>query len=142
MRRKKWTYVCAVGLIAFASVGLFAQGRGHGHGKHDEDEGSQHDFRFSDHDRQAMRHWYSEREENLPPGLAKRDRLPPGLEKQLIERGTLPPGLRKKMHPCPIELVRMLPPPPPECEYTAIGGHIALVNRKTFFVLDIFHSER
>jgi len=34
---------------------------------------------------------------NLPPGLAKRHgRLPPGLEKQLLERGQLPPGLEKR----------------------------------------------
>jgi len=25
--------------------------------------------------------------------------------------------------------------------HTIIGGHIVLVNRKTFFVLDIFHFE-
>jgi hypothetical protein len=32
----------------------------------------------------------------LPPGLAKRDRLPPGLERQLRRNGTLPPGLQRK----------------------------------------------
>ena len=33
----------------------------------------------------------------LPPGLAKRDRLPPGLEKHLLKHGSLPPGLQKKL---------------------------------------------
>ena len=32
----------------------------------------------------------------LPPGLAKRDHLPPGLQKHLDRRGTLPPGLAKR----------------------------------------------
>ncbi len=35
----------------------------------------------------------------LPPGLAKRDRLPPGLEKHLLKHGSLPPGLQKKIDP-------------------------------------------
>jgi hypothetical protein len=35
----------------------------------------------------------------LPPGLASRDSLPPGLAKQLRERGRLPPGLQKRLTP-------------------------------------------
>lgn len=45
------------------------------------------------------------------------------------------------MHPCPVEVVRYLPPPPPGYMHTIIGGHIVLVNRNTFFVLDVFHFE-
>ena len=37
--------------------------------------------------------------QGLPPGLAKRDRLPPGLEKHLLKHGSLPPGLQKKIDP-------------------------------------------
>lgn len=33
----------------------------------------------------------------LPPGLAGRDRLPPGLERQLRETGSLPPGLQRQL---------------------------------------------
>jgi len=73
--------------------------------------------------------------------LAKRDELPPGLERQLVVRGTLPPGLRKQMRSCPRDLVRLLPPPPPDCRHVVIGGHIVLLNRRTFMVLDIFHFE-
>jgi hypothetical protein len=47
----------------------------------------------------------------LPPGLAKRDRLPPGLEKQLRRNGKLPPGLQKKIQPlsasCQVNLPRL-----------------------------------
>ena len=91
-----------------------------------------------------MRGYYREhdRGDDLPPGLAKRDRLPPGLERQLRVRGTLPPGLRKKMRPCPDELERRLPPPPPQCAHVVIGGHVVLMNRSTYMVLDIFHFER
>ena len=83
-----------------------------------------------------------DQDDHLPPGLAKRDQLPPGLEKQLRLRGTLPPGLRKKMEPCPEELEHRLPPPPTGCAHVVIGGHVVLVNRSTYVVLDIFHFER
>jgi hypothetical protein len=41
--------------------------------------------------------------------LAKRDRLPPGLERQLVVNGTLPPGLEKDQPPPRVEA--MFPPP-------------------------------
>jgi hypothetical protein len=56
-------------------------------------------------------------------------------------RATLPPGLRSRIHPCPVEVEGYLPPPPVGYMHTVIGGHIVLVNRKTFFVLDVFHFE-
>jgi hypothetical protein len=46
---------------------------------------------------------------NLPPGLAKRRTLPPGLRKQLVERGALPPGLRDYCAPVPAEWNGRLP---------------------------------
>ena len=116
-------------------------GHGHGHGhaygheKHDRDE-DRHYYR--EHDRE-LHDWYDGHRDHLPPGLAKRDELPPGLERQLVVRGTLPPGLRGRMRPCPREVEEMLPPPPEGYVHTVIGGHIALVNRRTFFVLDVFH---
>lgn len=122
-----------------------AQGRGHGHDKnrHGRDDNSDrhgHTY-YSDHDREAMRGWYQDNYNHLPPGLAKRDQLPPGLERQLLVRGTLPPGLRRKIQRCPDDLERRLPPPPPGCEHVIIGGHIVLLNRRTFMVVDVFHFE-
>jgi hypothetical protein len=43
--------------------------------------------------------WLYGNGQGLPPGLAKRDRLPPGLEKHLWNHGSLPPGLQKKIDP-------------------------------------------
>ena len=73
------------------------------------------------------------------PALAKRDRLPPGLERQLVVRGTLPPGLRVQMQPCPHELEAMFPPPPPNYAHVVIGGNLVLVNRANFQIADVFH---
>ena len=39
----------------------------------------------------------------LPPGLAKREQLPPGLRQQIRENGELPPGLQKRLVPVPAE---------------------------------------
>ena len=39
--------------------------------------------------------------QGLPPGLAKREHLPPGLQRHLERNGTLPPGLQKKLQPSP-----------------------------------------
>jgi len=144
----KWISACGVVMLTLASVTLFAidhdddhgQGHGRGQGKHKGEQ--EKEYRYSDHDRDEMRGWYGERGGGLPPGLAKRDQLPPGLERQLRVRGTLPPGLQKKIQPCPVELVRRLPPPPPYCDHVLIGGHIVLLNRRTNIVLDIFHFER
>jgi|SRR6185295_18721942 len=138
MRRKLWLCIFCV-LFAVYNPFVLAQGHGHGngHGKHDDHD----DRRYSDHDRDVIRGWYHDQGGNLPPGLAKKDRLPPGLEKQLERRGTLPPGLQKKIRPCPVELERRLPPPPPGYTHTVIEGHIVLMNRKTYAVLDVFHIE-
>lgn len=43
----------------------------------------------------------------LPPGLAKKDKLPPGLQKQIERNGQLPPGLAKR--DLPDDLTAKLP---------------------------------
>jgi len=142
MQYRRWLYVGVAAMFALASGLALAQGHGRGHEKHDrDDDDDQGRHYYSDHDRDEMRRWYHDHDDDLPPGLAKRDQLPPGLEKQLVERGTLPPGLRKKLRRCPEDLERRLPPPPPHCEHAILGGHVVLVNTQTFAVLDIFHFE-
>jgi Ni/Co efflux regulator RcnB len=151
MSSNKWLGLVVAGSLALSSQNLIAQGHGHGNGhdkeKHghgqdwdDKHENKEERHYYREHDRE-LHDWYRGHYEHLPPGLAKKDRLPPGLERQLIVRGTLPPGLRGYMRPCPVEVVQYLPPPPEGYMHTVIGGHIALVNRRTFFVLDVFHFE-
>lgn len=149
MQRREWICLMGAGFVGLAAGAAFADehgqgrghdkdenehGRGHGHDKH----GERREFRYSDHDHQEIREWCRTHRGHLPPGLAKRVDLPPGLERQLEARGTLPPGLRSRMERCPEDLERRLPPPPPDCAHFIISGHIALVNRRTFAVLDVF----
>ena len=142
MSLAKWIVCCTLGVGVIVGSPAISRGKdkdkGKGHNKHRGDQGE--DF-YKDHDREVMREWYERHGSDLPPGLAKKDRLPPGLEKQLVRRGTLPPGLQKRIQPCPEELERQLPPPPPDCAHVVVGGHIVLLNRKTNLVIDIFHFE-
>jgi hypothetical protein len=154
MRFRAWLRAGATAVLSLALSTTIAvaqgQGHGHGHDKHDGDDdddrghgrghGYGHD-RYSDHDRNQIRGWYRTHYSSLPPGLAKRDRLPPGLERQLVVRGTLPPGLQKKMQPCPPDLERMLPPPPPNYAHVVIGGSLVLLNRANFQIADVVHLE-
>jgi len=161
MSYKQWFRAGAIATLSLALSATIAvaQGNGHGHDKHDrddddrwhdrdehghgnghhEDHGRGHGH-YKDHDRD-IRGWYHAHYSHLPPGLAKRDRLPPGLERQLIVNGTLPPGLRGRMQPCPHELEVMLPPPPPNYVHVFVGGNLVLYNRASFQIADVFHFE-
>jgi hypothetical protein len=144
MRASLFISTALLGILLLPGSPVFAQGnsQGHGHGKghdkhHDDDRDDRDGYHY-DHHREAIRGWYVANESHLPPGLAKKDRLPPGLEKQLARNGTLPPGLQKRVHPVPVELERSLPPPPPDCAHVLISGHIVLLNRRTNLIVDVF----
>jgi hypothetical protein len=62
--------------------------------------------------------------------------LPPGLRKKYARTGQLPPGWEKKMQPFPPELVRVLPPPPPNTDRGFIDGVAVTYDRKTRLILD------
>ena len=131
------TVVVAIAVMSAAPAAL-AQGRGRGHDKHDE---SSEGARSGQADRddaividraghvRVIREY--ERSGSLPPGLAKRDELPPGLRKQLHEKGELPPGLQKHLVRVPPELEVRLPRIPTyERRYFA-GNDLIIVNVRT-----------
>ena len=69
--------------------------------------------------------------EVLPPGLAKRQSLPPGLQKQLHERGRLPPGLDKQLVAVPGPLAARLPQLPPYYNRYFAGRDLIVVDSRT-----------
>jgi hypothetical protein len=146
MKIRIWIPTLAAALLTLNCSAAFAQGNGHGKGhakdKHGDDDSYGHVV-YSSHERDSMNEWYRQHENNLPPGLAKRDQLPPGLEKQLRERRTLPPGLQKKIEPVPMDLERRLPPPPEgcNCRHVLVGGHVVLVNIKTNYIYSVFRFD-
>ncbi len=84
--------------------------------------------------------YFRDNRSGLPPGLAKREQLPPGLERQLRRNGTLPPGLQKKLHPFPLELERRMRRLPTGYRRVVIAGSIILMNEKTAVIYDIIRN--
>ena len=75
------------------------------------------------------------RGKGLPPGLAKKGKLPPGLQKQLQRNGRLPPGLAK--NPLPYEAVVNLPPPQAGTERAIVDNNVVLLEKGTGLILDV-----
>ena len=93
---------------------------------------------FSARDRRVIQSCMADNYSNLPPGLAKKDRLPPGLERQLQRNGTLPPGLQKRVQPLPGTCTSQLPPLRQGWIRVSLSGRILLLDR-TNRILDIFN---
>ena len=83
---------------------------------------------FSDRDRQIISECFVNDRAGLPPGLAKKDRLPPGLERHLQRNGTLPPGLQKRVQPLPGACVARLPRLPRDWSRVVLSGRIILLD--------------
>lgn len=73
-----------------------------------------------------------------PPGLAKRDSLPPGLAKHLEKHGTLPPGL--ELRGLPDSLEAQLPDPGPGRKRVVVDDDVLLIETRTGRVLDILRD--
>jgi hypothetical protein len=97
---------------------------------------------FGGSDSRIIRDWFSSPTnlKGLPPGLAKKDRLPPGLEKQLRRNGSLPPGLEKKIQPLPRDLEVRLPRLPDGQRRVIIPGSVILMDSKRNLILDILSN--
>ena len=78
--------------------------------------------------------------QGLPPGLAKREKLPPGLQKQLQRNGTLPPGLQKKLEPLPEAVEVRLKPLPPDHVRVVVGTDVLILDKTTQKILDIIRD--
>jgi hypothetical protein len=130
-------------LVSLISPSLSAKG-GKGKSKDAHDKGSgvavTIDVRlFGESQEATIRAWFSNKKnlEGLPPGLAKRDRLPAGLERQLQKNRSLPPGLEKRLHSFPLELERLLPGVPEGVIRVVIGVDIVLLDKTSNTILDI-----
>jgi len=72
---------------------------------------------------------------NLPPGLAKKGTLPPGLAKQLARNGHLPPGLEYRG--LPQDLMSQLPPLDARYGYVIVDNRVMLIQRASNLILDV-----
>jgi hypothetical protein len=71
----------------------------------------------------------------LPPGLAKKGTLSPGLAGQLQRNGTLPTGVTK--HELPDDLLAQLQPRPAEYEFIVVDDRVLLIQTATNLILDM-----
>ena len=144
--------VATLALMSVLASAGWSQGKGHGKGNNqgdDDDQGySKHHepehsgapatvVVFSTQDRDAVGDWFWQNRRGLPPGLAKRESLPPGLRKQLQRNGTLPPGLEKKLTPLPPVLEAHLVRLPPDYVRVVIGSDLVLLDRRRNLVVDV-----
>jgi hypothetical protein len=99
---------------------------------------------FGDKDRRIIHDYYSKKNKKkikgkaMPPGLAKKGKLPPGLQKQLKRKGKLPPGLAKRH--LPYELEGRLSQLPRGYVRLKVGGDIVLMNEETEVIVDIIYD--
>ncbi len=94
----------------------------------DEDYDDHGPVEFSQRERQIISDCFVDNRSGLPPGLAKRDSLPPGLERQLKRNGTLPPGLQKRVQPLPDVCTARLPRLPRDWARVVLSGRVILVD--------------
>jgi len=135
-RRALLNLVTGIASLAGACRPALGQGKGRGRGKGrgDGEDGQSHHSEakpgpgsssFRREDYATIQRYYA----------GPRD-LPPGLRRKYARTGQLPPGWEKKMQPFPPELVRVLPPPPPNIERGFIDGVAVTYDRKTRVILD------
>jgi hypothetical protein len=127
------------------------QGRGRGadkHDKHDKDDKDKkaekgHDATHVvvvDRDGHVRVIREYARAGSLPPCLAKREALPPGLREQLHENGSLPPGLQKRLVPVPAPLVVRLPGVPSYYHRYFIGDDLIVIDGRTNRIVSVLRD--
>jgi hypothetical protein len=86
---------------------------------------------FGIEERRYISEWFHD------SGLAKRDQLPPGLQRQLQKDEKLPPGLEQKFEPLPTPLELRLPELPTGTRRIVLGDNVILLDETTSFIVDI-----
>jgi hypothetical protein len=74
--------------------------------------------------------------QQLPPGLAKQNKIPPGWQKKIAPGQRIPDDIWVHRVPLPHEILVQLPPPPPGVIHVRIHDHVLKVVEKTHEVLD------
>ncbi len=143
------TKMMAMVIFSLALAGNLAWAQGKGKGKQESSSSVGDKVRevlpasepvFSTKEISLIKGWFVDNQNGLPPGLAKRETLPPGLQKQLVKNGTLPPGLQKKIQPLPSALERLLGPIPTDYRRVVIAGNVILMEPLTGLIYDVIRS--
>jgi hypothetical protein len=93
---------------------------------------------FSDHDRGLIRDYYRSYYRGLPPGLAKKGKVPPGHAKKLYPHQPIPPGL--EWHSLPDDLERRLSRLPEGYVRIIVGADVGIMNVHTRVIMDLLED--
>jgi len=95
---------------------------------------------FSDRDRAIIRDYYRGYYRGLPPGLAKKGKIPPGHAFRMQRHQGLPPGVAWEYLPADVE--RRLSRLPDGYVRIVIGTDVAILHTRTRVVLDVIEDLR
>ncbi len=90
---------------------------------------------FSKEEQALIRDYYRK---NLPPGLAKKGKVPPGHQKKLARNDHLPPSAKWEALPRDLE-VRLRPLPDGHIR-VRVGADVLILNSRTRLILDVLHD--
>lgn len=93
---------------------------------------------FNERDRVLIRDYYATRYKGLPPGLAKKGKVPPGHAKQMSRGAPVPPDYRG--HPLPRDLEERLSRLPDGYARIVIGADIGIMKVQTRVVVDLLED--
>lgn len=93
-------------------------------------------YHISTRERMHIQSWY---QRNLPPGLAKQGKVPPGHAKRL-ERGSPWPPRDMEYERLPRELVRNLSPLPDHMRYYRVGTDVVIADMAGKVVSDVVYD--
>jgi Ni/Co efflux regulator RcnB len=92
-------------------------------------------YRITTREQMYINDWYRR---NLPPGLAKQGKIPPGHAKKLARGAPWPPPYAYE--PLPYELRRNLQPLPPGYAYYRVGADVIIANIAGRVVSDVVYD--
>jgi hypothetical protein len=95
---------------------------------------------FSDRDRAIIRDYYHRDYRGLPPGLAKKGKIPPGHAFKLQRQQAIPPGVNWEY--LPVDVERRLSRLPDGYVRVVIGADVAILRTRTRVVLDVIEDLR
>lgn len=146
--------------LALAAPAMAGHGKGGDKGPHDDhsaadhapgkkgknkgknkDKGEHGRPEFSRHEQDEIAAYfrlYPEQRSQLPPGLAKRGKVPPGWQKKLARGQRIPDDIWVHRVPLPRDILIRLPPPPPGVVIFRIHDRVVRVVEKTHELLDEF----
>lgn len=93
---------------------------------------------FSDSDRAIIRDYYQSYYRGLPPGLAKKGKVPPGHAYRMQRHQGIPPGVTWEYLPADVE--RRLSRLPDGYARVVIGADVAILHTRTRVVLDVIEN--